>query len=488
MKTRITLLAIAALVAVTAPVASAAARDATSTLCVAAHAPCYLTVQAAVDAANPGDTIAIERGSFAGGVTITKSLSLVGQGPGASIVKGGAPVLTIGTLGGENGFAVSLEGLTITGGLNSSQPQNEIAFGGGIWIPVGANQATGATVSIADSAVTNNTVTTTAALPAFNGFCGPLPCGFADGGGIDNGGTLSVTNTTISGNAAGPGLASGSFSGGIENRFQASLLLSHSIVSGNRALSAGPNGLGANAGGIRSDGQMTIHASLISGNDVEVQQTHSGNFDNGAFAGGIEISDADGAAATITNSIVTGNRVSSASSVDDIASFAGGILDEGLLSMGSTSVDHNVVHAKAPGSAFTDGGGLEVDGTATITNSVIAANTDTAVAVSGQALAQGGGLANVGRTTLQRTLVTGNVASASGPPGGLAQGGGVWNGAFDPSMPLPMLTLIDSAVTGNHVTAGGGITAQGGGVFTITPIVSTRTLIVGNAPDQCEGC
>ena len=57
---------------------------------------CYATLQAAVDAAPDGDTIKLGAGTFAGGVSITKSIDLVGAGPGATIISGGGPVLTIG--------------------------------------------------------------------------------------------------------------------------------------------------------------------------------------------------------------------------------------------------------------------------------------------------------------------------------------------------------------------------------------------------------
>ena len=52
-------------------------------------------MQAAVAAAHDGDTIHVGKGTFAGGVTIDKSVALVGQGANASVLAGGGPVLTI---------------------------------------------------------------------------------------------------------------------------------------------------------------------------------------------------------------------------------------------------------------------------------------------------------------------------------------------------------------------------------------------------------
>ena len=49
-------------------------------------------------------------------------------------------------------------------------------------------------------------------------------------------------------------------------------------------------------------------------------------------------------------------------------------------------------------------------------------------------------------------------------------------------------TLVDSAVTGNRLSAGPGITPQGGGLYTTFPLTITRTVIAGNQPDRCSGC
>jgi hypothetical protein len=43
----------------------------------------------AVAAAASGDTILIAPGTFAGGITITKSLALVGAGAGQTVIRGG---------------------------------------------------------------------------------------------------------------------------------------------------------------------------------------------------------------------------------------------------------------------------------------------------------------------------------------------------------------------------------------------------------------
>ncbi len=74
----------------------AAGRASGSTVRCVGGPKCFASLQAAVNAANDGDTIAINAGTFAGGVTITKSLALRGAGAETTTIRGGGPVLTIG--------------------------------------------------------------------------------------------------------------------------------------------------------------------------------------------------------------------------------------------------------------------------------------------------------------------------------------------------------------------------------------------------------
>lgn len=59
-------------------------------------------------------------------------------------------MITIGDFLGTDMPIVSISRVTITGGLNSTQPTEHVAFDGGVWIPEAA-----ATVTIADSVITN---------------------------------------------------------------------------------------------------------------------------------------------------------------------------------------------------------------------------------------------------------------------------------------------------------------------------------------------
>src|SRR6476619_5912601 len=124
-----------------------------ATLCVGPQAGCFSQLQPAVAAAQDGDTITVAPGTYVGGVTIDKSIRLQGAGAAQTVISGGGPVRAIGRATDPTGQAVSIDGLTITGGLNDSSPGDSVTFGGGVSILVAQLDqppfnSTGATVSI----------------------------------------------------------------------------------------------------------------------------------------------------------------------------------------------------------------------------------------------------------------------------------------------------------------------------------------------------
>jgi hypothetical protein len=66
------------------------------------------------------------------------------------------------------------------------------------------------------------------------------------------------------------------------------------------------------------------------------------------------------------------------------------------------------------------------------------------------------------------------------------QGGGIWNGSLDPSSSLGPLRLIDSTVTRNVLKVSAGVTARGGGVFTIAKPSIRGTTIAHNRPTNAK--
>src|SRR5262245_10106326 len=120
------------------------------------------SLQATIDAAKPGATVKLARGTYAGPVTIAKPIKLVGAGAGATVIRGGGPVVEV----TPDAKDVVLDGLTITGGVATTGDHCTalcapdylpgVAIGGGLQVAPGPDGATGATVTVRDSAITGN--------------------------------------------------------------------------------------------------------------------------------------------------------------------------------------------------------------------------------------------------------------------------------------------------------------------------------------------
>lgn len=239
------------------------------------------------------------------------------------------------------------------------------------------------------------------ALAIVNGKC-PL----CDGGGVyNNGGTLTVTDSSFSGNT------SFSYGGGIHNH-GGTLTVTNSTFSGNRA--AGGGGV-ANAAG----GAADVSNSTFSGNSA-------------SYAGAGMMS-YGGSTLTVNSSIFSTN------SADNIG---GGIANfQGTLTVTNSSFSGN--------SAYTSGGGIEnYQGTLTVTSSTLSGNNTTNIG--------GGGIHNNGGSlTVSNSTFSGNSADNSG--------GGILNDFAS------TLTVSNSTFSGNSaIDSGGGIMSYGGGTLNIT--------------------
>lgn len=202
--------------------AATSASAATLTVC---HVGCaYTQIAPAIAAASNGDTISVGPGTYLGGFTIDENLRLNGAGAQRTTISGGGPVITVGSFTAMLEPSVSIAGVTITNGVTESSPistayvgeEGVIAYGGGIFIPPTEDFATGATLTVSNSVITDNTAAPTTSVDA--GFsCGTQDCQFAQagGGGIDNWGVLTVNNTIVSDNEAGGPLASDADGAGI---------------------------------------------------------------------------------------------------------------------------------------------------------------------------------------------------------------------------------------------------------------------------------
>ena len=444
-------------------------------------------------------------------------------------------MLTIGAFGESTEPTVSIDGVTITGGVTRSSPESTpfvgqegvFAAGGGVEIPPNADFSGGATVTITNSVITGNRVAPTDTVP-FGPPCpsGPCPFAFAGGGGIDSWGTLTLENTTISNNRVGSAsglstLASDAQGGAMISRLDA-LTIKNSVISDNAASATAPNGRFAEGGGIFAPGgTLTISHSAVTGNGALLEASLPNTVELLAQSGGIFIAENR---ATITTTTITGNTAAMTNTAGDATAFSGGVNvgSEVEFRMSNSVIADNRVNSAtltgSQGNAEGDTGGGALLGT--ITNTRISGNTVTVSSAAGDAFAAIGGLLQFGSLTnsvvsnnhlhassptgsvsvigagvivaehtltLRNTTVSGNTGDASGPSG-FARGGGIYDGPFFDIAGSP-LVLMNSSVTGNVLTGSAGITLQGGGLYIQNqPLTLTHSVIAGNSPDQCYGC
>jgi CSLREA domain-containing protein len=248
----------------------------------------------------------------------------------------------------------------------------------------------------------------------------------AVGGGIFNGGTLTLTNSTVSGNAAA------NDGGGIFNN-GGIVTLVNSVVSGNNA--------GVDGGGIRNDpgGTVTLTNSTVSGNTA------------GDDAGGIHNV---GGTLTLTNSMVSGND-----SGDD----GGGIRNSGTTNLFSSTIANNRAGLNSSPNNLGGGGVHNFGGTLTLTNSTVSGNV---------ARTDGGGIFNeTGTVNSFSSTIANNRADAN------SNGSGIGGGVFNLSQQGATFNFKNTIIANNQVGSNpnnirdcaGTLTSQGYNLIRIRP-------------------
>jgi len=264
------------------------------------------SLRQALASASDGDTI--DATGISGAITLTtgqllvnKSVTINGAGADLLAVDGNAAshVFQIGS-----GETVTISNLTIRNGRDD--------FSGG-----GISNGDGATSTITNCTVSDNSA------GAIQG----------EGGGIFNGGTLTIINSTVNSNTVGSaggvtGDGGGVFNGG-------TLTVVNSTVSGNAANSKSGQG-----GGIFSDGTLTIVNSTVSGNTAG----KGAGIDNSGTATTV----------TITNSTFSGNAA---------LAYGGACFNQGILQIANSTLSDN--------SANVFGGGVLTVGTLQIGNTIL---------------------------------------------------------------------------------------------------------------------
>ena len=373
---------------------------------------------------------------------------------------------------GRGGGVFSDGVLTITGG---SIHDNLIkvagdSTGGGFY-----NQGTASVTGT--SFVRNSAFTAPLSEPASNG---PIYPATVAGGGIGNGGDLTLTNATVDNNFIGTDHGRATLQGaGISSE-------------GNRP--KGPRPL------ILSSGSLTVRGGSISGNGAgpsEPDVTFADGIANGTTSfssAGPDFLSSD-VSRTIVGAgipsltVITGFTDSSHVTLSQNAAggnnpvtftiYHGGanVLGGGLLNLGNATVDNVAIekntiatgHAgQSPNANTGSGGGIYSEGNFSLSKSSVRENH-----VTSDGDAQGGGLWTDLATTIQNSFVDKNTLAS---PGGGVQGGGVF--AETP------LVVSGSSVSGNTATstaADPSADSEGGGIWTGDQLIVTKSVVSNNA-------
>ena len=340
--------------------------------CTSPQAACK-TIGHAISLASSGDSIMVAAATYTENLSIGFSLKVIGSGAATTIIEGGG-VNTVVTISSATAH-VSLSKLTIQNG--------SARLGGGI--------ANGGTLAISDSTISGNHAS-------------------SYGGGVHSSGMLAINNSTITGNRVVGGCKKcGAVGGGISN--VGTLIINNSTISGNSTAGL----LGGAGGGIFNKGKLSIKNSTINANDGGCCGGGIDNFGKLSISNstvGLNQSVQGGGilnAGTLTtnNSTISGNSAANG--------WGGGIFnDYKTVSLQNTIVANSPSGGNCSGPMASNGYNLSSDNTCNFNNTGDLNNTDPVL----------GPLQNNGGPTQTQALLSGSPAIDAGNPSGCTDGQG----------------------------------------------------------------
>jgi hypothetical protein len=279
----------------------------------------YATIQQALAAAASGDTVSVAPGTYPGGFTIGKHVTVVGSGAGQTTVRGTGRVgvgITVAA-----GVRAIIEALTVDAAGTPAKTGDSVYNDGTLTLRYAA--ITGANNNWA---LANFGGTLTVDYTSVSG--NNAPGIFNSHGAVPTVGTVTIYHSTMAGNG-------GPVSGGIENGDI--MTIGQSTITGNG---------GERAGGIDNSGALTIWGSTIDGNN-------GGGISNGVSGTtgpastltlrGVTIqNNSGGPVGGIWNGINGVARLDHTRVVRNIGLSFGGIYNQGRLILSDSVVRHNI--------------------------------------------------------------------------------------------------------------------------------------------------
>lgn len=412
-----------------------------------------------------------------GGVFNAGTLAIAGSSMSKNIAYDG------GSIYNDYGSTVTIDGSIIS--------ENTAAFGGGI-----GNHGT---ITITDCSISENTAQYVGG-GVYNDWYGTTYVTSSDisensansGGGIQNDGIATITDSIISKNTADYGDSGGFGGGGVSN--SGTIMIADSNISENTARYGGGiynnvvgtvvakditvsknranhgdilnNSAWGNGGGIFNQGLATISDSNILENSANYMG--GGIYNDYDATINLEIGSIDHNVANLNgggisnygnmklnDSTISGNNAENGGGIfnkgivslerssisNNNANTGGGILNYGTINLNGTSIDHNIAAHNIQGD-FGNGGGIYNTGTITSMGSNILENN----------ASFGGGIYSIGTSTITGSTVSGNFAF---------HGGGIYSDGTD--------TIIGCNISENNAYSfGGGIYIGETGTVTVT--------------------
>jgi hypothetical protein len=402
---------------------------------------CFATIQAALAASNPGDTIRVAAGTYVEYVIITKTVTLEGgwnasftaRDPQVNVTTIRPPdasfsvVFIQGKPGDPAAVAPTLDGFTITGG------------GGG-------NHGGGLRITNSNARIQNNHIT------------GNL--GYLLGGGVwvQNGAPLLINNR-IEGNHINQ--SSGGWGGGVELESARATLTGNLIANNTISDSVGYGGGVAIEGG----GPVTLTNNTIVYNTAATL-TSAAPANDVAYGGGVFI---EGANVNLTGNLIQENLASGikAFSFGGAWGFGGGVFirNSTAFTLTGNTIITNTASYKYY--LYPSGGGLQIEtSNGTLAGNIIAGNHANGNILFGN----GGGLAIYTSTlSIQGGQIRNNVTSINDE----GYGGGLYARKSEVSLDT-VLVKTNSAGNSPYYGLGGGL------AFFSTPYTITNGIVAKN--------